>query len=331
VLSLRHKQTLPITKTVRRPESVLSKPRRPKRPIDGVLLLDKPQGMTSNQILQWVKHRYQAEKAGHTGSLDPLATGVLPICLGEATKYSHYLLEADKSYRTRLRFGQRTNTSDADGEVVEERPVPVITPESLEQILARFRGDIMQIPSMFSALKQGGRPLYELARAGIEVAREARPVTIFSLTLDALEPPFAELTVCCSKGTYIRNLVEDIGEAIGCGAHVVELRRLSAGPFDLTQAVTPAEIELLEPQGFAALDALLLPPWSGLADWPRVELSESSAYYLRHGNPVRASGLPSEGSVLIFQVEAGCEEFLGIGFVDDDGMLAPKRLLKSSY
>ena len=322
---------LPVTKTLRPLESVLSKPRRPKRPIDGVLLLDKPQGMTSNHILQWVKHRYQAEKAGHTGSLDPLATGVLPICLGEATKYSHYLLEADKSYRTRLRFGQKTNTADADGEVVEERPVPDITPASLEAVLAQFRGDILQVPSMFSALKQDGRPLYELARAGIEVPREARPVTIYSLTLDVLEPPFAELTVACSKGTYIRNLVEDIGEVIGCGAHVVELRRLSAGPFTLAQAVTPAQIEALEPQGFPALDSLLLPSWAGLADWPRVELSESSAYYLRHGNPVRASGLPREGSVLIFQVEADAEEFLGVGFVDDDGMLAPKRLLKSSY
>lgn len=322
---------LPATKTPRLPEPVLSKPRRPKRPIDGVLLLDKPAGVTSNHILQWVKHRYQAEKAGHTGSLDPLATGVLPICLGEATKYSHYLLEADKSYRTRLRFGQRTNTSDADGEIVEERPVPAITADALELVLARFRGDILQVPSMFSALKQDGRPLYELARAGIEVAREPRPVTIFSLTLDVLELPFAELTVSCSKGTYIRNLVEDIGEAVGCCAHVVELRRLSAGPFSLAQAITPEQIEVLEPQGFPALDGLLLPPWSGLADWPRVELSENSAYYLRHGNPVRASGLPREGSVLIFQVEAGVEEFLGIGFVDDDGMLAPKRLLKSSY
>ena len=320
-----------ITTARRHPECVLSKPRRPKRPIDGVLLLDKPQGVTSNHILQWVKHRYQAEKAGHTGSLDPLATGVLPICLGEATKFSHYLLEADKCYHTRLRFGQRTNTSDADGVVVEERPVPELTETALEAVLEQFRGDILQVPSMFSALKQDGRPLYELARAGIEVPREARPVTIFSLTLDALELPFAELTVACSKGTYIRNLVEDIGEAIGCGAHVVELRRLSAGPFDLSQVVTTAEIEAAESEGFAALDAMLLPSWAGLADWPRVELSESSAYYLRHGNPVRASGLPHEGSVLIFQVDAASEKFLGIGMVDEDGMLAPKRLLKSSY
>lgn len=305
----------------------MSKPRRPKRPIDGILLLDKPTGMTSNHILQWVKHRYQAEKAGHTGSLDPLATGVLPICLGEATKFSHYLLEADKVYRTRLRFGQRTNTSDAEGEVVEERPVPALTRESLEVVLQDFRGDIMQVPSMFSALKQDGRPLYELARAGIEVERAARPVTIHALTLELLEPPFAELTVSCSKGTYIRNLVEDIGEAIGCGAHVVELRRLAAGPFRIEQTSTREQIAAAEELGFPALDALLQPSWAGLEGWPRVELSENSAYYLRHGNPVRASGLPREGSVLIFQLPDN--EFLGVGAVDDDGLLAPKRLLKA--
>lgn len=305
----------------------MSKPRRPKRPVDGILLLDKPAGVTSNHILQWVKHRYQAEKAGHTGSLDPLATGVLPICLGEATKFSHYLLEADKVYRTRLRFGQRTNTSDADGVVVEERPVPALTSAALEAVLADFRGDIMQVPSMFSALKQDGRPLYELARAGIEVERAARPVTIHALTLELLDPPFAELTVSCTKGTYIRNLVEDIGEAIGCGAHVVELRRLEAGPFRIGQASTREQVAAAEELGFPALDALLQPAWAGLAGWPRVELSETSAYYLRHGNPVRASGLPREGSVLIFQSPEN--EFLGVGSVDEDGLLAPRRLLKA--
>lgn len=306
----------------------MSKPRRPKRPIDGILVLDKPAGLTSNQILQWVKHRYQAEKAGHTGSLDPLATGVLPICLGEATKFSHYLLEADKVYRTRLRLGQKTTTADAEGEVIEERPVPTLTREALELVLENFRGDILQVPSMYSALKQDGRPLYELARAGIEVERAARPVTIHELTLDLLEAPFAELTVSCSKGTYIRNLVEDIGEALGCGAHVVALRRLQAGPFHLEQASTREQVAAAEETGFPALDALLQPSWAGLDGWPRVELSENSAYYLRHGNPVRASGLPRDGQpVLIFQVPDN--EFLGVGAINDDGLLAPKRLLKA--
>lgn len=308
----------------------MSKPRRPRRPIDGILLLDKPAGLTSNQILQWVKHRYQADKAGHTGSLDPLATGVLPICLGEATKFSHYHLEANKTYSTRLRLGQRTTTSDAEGDVLEERPVPALTVADIEQVLARFRGDILQVPSMYSALKQNGRPLYELARAGIEVERSARPITIYSLVLDSLNSPFAELTVSCSKGTYIRNLVEDIGEALGCGAHVVALRRLTAGPFTIEQTVTREQVALAEESGFPALDALLLPAWTGLEDWPRVELTEASAYYLLHGNPIRVPGLLETRPYLMFQSGAALE-FIGVGQVNDDGLLAPKRLLKSHY
>ncbi|MEO6698671.1 MAG: tRNA pseudouridine(55) synthase TruB [Paraperlucidibaca sp.] len=309
----------------------MSKPRRPRRPIDGILLLDKPIGVTSNQILQWVKHRYQADKAGHTGSLDPLATGVLPICLGEATKYSHYLLDADKTYVTRLKLGEKTNTSDAEGEIIASGAVPALDANDIEAVLKQFRGDIMQVPSMFSALKRNGRPLYELARAGIEVEREARPVSIYKLSCEAIDLPYVELTVSCSKGTYIRNLVEDIGDVIGCGAHVVALRRTQAGPFDLSQSYTREQIAEAEPQGFPALDTLLLPAWAGLADWPRVELSETSAYYLRHGNPVQANGLPRDGqSVLIFerQDDGQPDIFLGIGSQDDDGLLAPKRLVR---
>jgi tRNA pseudouridine55 synthase len=309
----------------------MSKPRRPRRPIDGILLLDKPIGVTSNQILQWLKHRYQADKAGHTGSLDPLATGVLPICLGEATKYSHYLLDADKTYVTRLKLGEKTNTSDAEGIVIAICPVPALDADDLEAVLKQFRGDIMQVPSMFSALKRDGRPLYELARAGIEVEREARPVSIYELSCVAIDLPYVELTVSCSKGTYIRNLVEDIGDVIGCGAHVVALRRTQAGPFDLSQCYTREQVAEAEPQGFPALDKLLLPTWAGLADWPRVELSETSAYYLRHGNPVQASGLPRDGqSVLIFeqQDDGQPDVFLGIGSQNVDGLLAPKRLVR---
>lgn len=309
----------------------MSKPRRPRRPIDGILLLDKPKGVTSNQILQWVKHRYQADKAGHTGSLDPLATGILPICLGEATKYSHYLLDADKTYITRLKLGEKTNTSDAEGEVIARADVPKISADDLERVLAQFRGDIMQVPSMFSALKRDGRPLYELARAGIEVERPARPVTIYELSCVSIDLPFIELKVSCSKGTYVRNLVEDIGDMIGCGAHVVALRRTQAGPFDLLQSVTREQVAEAEPLGFSALDDLLLPSWAGLADWPRVELSETSAYYLRHGNPVQANGLPRDGqSVLIFerQDDGRPAIFLGIGSQNDDGLLAPKRLVR---
>ncbi len=305
----------------------MSKPRRPRRPVDGVLLLDKPQGITSNQALMRVRHLYQAEKAGHTGSLDPLATGLLPVCLGEASKFTQYLLEADKVYRTRIRLGQRTATGDAEGEVLETRPVPTLDAKAIDAVLARFRGDIRQVPSMYSALKQDGRPLYELARKGIEVERPARPVTIHRLELQAVDGNDWELEAHVSKGTYIRSLAEDIGAALGCGAHVVVLRRLSLGPFATPAMVTLEQLEATaESGGMAALDALLLPAWAGLADWPRVELSENTAYYLLQGQPVQVSGVPREGSVLVF--EAG-GRFLGIGEIDDEGRVAPKRLIRS--
>lgn len=304
----------------------MSKPRRPRRPVDGILLLDKPQGLTSNQALQRVRHMYQADKAGHTGSLDPLATGLLPVCLGEASKFTQFLLEADKVYRTRIRLGVRTNTGDAEGEVVATAPVPVLDAAAIEAVLARFRGPIDQVPSMFSALKRDGRPLYELARQGIEVEREARRVTIHSLMLIAADGDEWELEAHVSKGTYIRSLAEDIGVVLGCGAHVVMLRRLSLGPFQSPVMVTLEQVEAtLAEGGHAAIDALLLPTWAGLADWPRVELSENAAYYLLQGQPVRAVGVPREGSMLLF--EAG-GRFLGIGDVDDEGRIAPRRLIR---
>lgn len=308
----------------------MSKPRRPRRPVDGILLLDKPSGVTSNHILQWVKHRYQAEKAGHTGSLDPLATGLLPICLGEATKLSHFLLDADKAYETTLKLGETTDTSDADGVVQSRRPVPVLTPEAIEAALATFRGPIWQVPSMYSALKHEGKPLYAYARAGETIERPARPVTIHALTLLAQTPDTLRLFVRCSKGTYVRNLVEDLGEHLGCGAHVTALRRVAAGPFHLETAVTPAQIEAAEAQGFAALDALLRPAWSGLADWPSVTLSASSSYYLRHGHPVQVSGLTDAPGYVLFGASdtAATPQFLGIGRRDDNGLLAPWRLVR---
>lgn len=305
----------------------MSKPRRPRRPVDGVLLLDKPQGLTSNQALMRVRHLFQADKAGHTGSLDPLATGLLPVCLGEASKFTQYLLDADKVYRTRIRLGQRTATGDAEGEVLEEKPVPALDAAAIEAVLSRFRGDIQQVPSMYSALKKDGRPLYELARKGIEVERPARPVTIHRLELLAVDGNDWELEAHVSKGTYIRSLAEDIGAELGCGAHVVMLRRIELGPFTRPVMVTLEQLEAAaESGGMAALDALLLPTWVGLADWPRVELSENTAYYLLQGQPVQVSGVPREGSVLVF--EAG-GRFLGIGEIDDEGRVAPKRLIRS--
>lgn len=304
--------------------------KRPRRPIDGILLFDKPQGMSSNQALQRVKYLYQAEKAGHTGSLDPLATGLLPICLGEATKYSQHLLEANKVYRTIMRLGQKTSTADAEGEIIQECDVPVFDLPDIEKVLAQFRGTIQQVPSMYSALKKDGKPLYELARKGIEIAREPRTIHIYRLELLHVEPLYWELEVACSKGTYIRNLVEDIGDMLGCGAHVSELRRTETGCFSLElQSITLDALQKLEQeQGLNALDAILLPPWAAIADKPRVTLTGHSAYYLLHGNPVQVSHLPQDEDVLIFDDQ---QHFLGLGYMNDDGLLAPKRLLKTAY
>lgn len=303
--------------------------KRVRRPIDGILLLDKPQGMTSNYALQRVKHLFNAEKAGHTGSLDPLATGLLPICLGEATKYSQHLLDADKVYRTRMRLGQKTTTADAEGEVIEEKSVPTLNAEQIEQVLARFRGTIQQVPSMYSALKKDGKPLYELARKGIEVAREPRTVQIYRLELLNVEPLYWELEVACSKGTYIRNLIEDIGDVLGCGAHVAELRRLASGCFQLDEHLTLESLQqIADEQGLAGLDELLLAPWAAIADKPRVTLSDNASYYILHGNPVRVNNLPINEDVLIFDAQ---NRFLGVGYMNDDGLLAPRRLLKTSY
>lgn len=315
----------------------MSKPRRPRRAISGVLLLDKPQGLTSNQALMRVRHLYQAEKAGHTGSLDPLATGLLPVCLGEASKFTQYLLEADKVYHTRIRLGQRTTTGDAEGDIIAEAEPPVLSPAEIEQVLARFRGEIDQVPSMFSALKKDGKPLYELARQGIEVERPARRVSIYRLELLATEGNEWELEAHVSKGTYIRSLAEDIGEHLGCGAHVIMLRRLSLGPFVRPVMVTLEQLEAaLESGGQLELDNLLLPSWIGLADWPRVELSDTSAYYMRQGQPVQVAGAPSSGWVLIFEGQDALNKnalaqdvFLGIGEIDDDGRVAPRRLVRT--
>lgn len=305
----------------------MSKPRRPRRPVDGVLLLDKPQGLTSNQALMRVRHLYQAEKAGHTGSLDPLATGLLPVCLGEASKFTQFLLDADKVYRTRIRLGQRTTTGDAEGEVIAEATPPRLSATDIESVLARFRGEIDQVPSMYSALKKDGKPLYELARRGIEVERQARRITVHRLDLLQVDGDEWELEAHVSKGTYIRSLAEDIGEHLGCGAHVVMLRRLSLGPFEAPVMVTLAQLEsALEQGGMEALDRLLLPTWAGLADWPRVELSEATAYYLLQGQPVRVPDAPAEGQVLIFE---GADRFLGIGEMDSEARVAPRRLIRS--
>ncbi|MDX1443540.1 MAG: tRNA pseudouridine(55) synthase TruB [Gammaproteobacteria bacterium] len=299
--------------------------RRKGRPVDGVLLLDKPQGITSNRALQIVKRLYGAAKAGHTGSLDPLATGLLPICLGNATKMSAFLLDADKHYRVTARLGSRTDTADADGEIIEEREVPEFDEERLNAVLREFTGDIDQIPPMYSALKKDGKRLYEIAREGGEVEREPRRVRIFSLQLDAIEGNDISLSVRCSKGTYIRSLVEDVAAALGTVGHVVVLRRTGVGPFEKRPMYSIEELEAIQSEGgHVALDEKLLPVDSPVVDWPLVRLDSDSTWYVQHGQAVLVPKAPVEGHVRLYAEDDG---FLGIGEVADDGRIAPKRLV----
>ncbi|KAF0806479.1 pseudouridylate synthase [Alcanivorax xiamenensis] len=303
----------------------VGKRRRGGRPLNGILLLDKTDGVTSNGALQMAKRMFAAAKAGHTGSLDPLATGMLPVCFGEATKFSQFLLDADKRYRVTARLGVTTETGDADGEVLETRPVSVTEAQVLTA-LDRFLGEIEQVPSMYSAIKHNGTPLYKLAREGITVEREPRKVTIHEIRGARLEGEDLTFEVACSKGTYVRSLVEDLGAALGCGAHVIALRRLSAGPYPEERMITLEQLGLLKEQGgFEAIDDLLLPLSTSVADWPRVNLGDNAAYYLRQGQPVMASDRPAEGWVSLYQ--ASTEQFLGVGEVLEDGRIAPRRLV----
>lgn len=289
-----------------------------------MLLLDKPVGLTSNDALQKAKRFFNAKKAGHTGSLDPLASGLLPICFGEATKVSGFLLDADKYYVVTCRLGQRTATADAEGEVTETRPVPSLDERLIERALARFRGDILQVPPMYSALRHQGQRLYDLARDGIEVPREARPLTILELKLTGYTADTLSLEVRCSKGTYIRTLAEDIAEAMGTCAHVTMLRRLAVGPFELGSAMySLTDIEALTQEGVEALDPLLLPADSAVTHWPKAELTGDAAWYFTKGQPVFVAGAPSGGQMRVY----ADGRFLGVGEIAEDGRLAPRRLL----
>lgn len=309
----------------------MSRPRRRGRDIHGVLLLDKPLGLSSNDALQKVKRLYNANRAGHTGALDPLATGMLPICLGEATKFSRYLLDSDKRYRVIAKLGQRTDTSDADGTVVEQRPV-TFSPDELALALERFRGETQQIPSMYSALKYQGRPLYEYARQGVSVPRESRPITVYELLFIRHEGDDLELEIHCSKGTYIRTIIDDLGEILGCGAHVTFLRRLAVSRYPIERMVTLEQLQDLllqaETQGIAPsalLDPLLMPMDSPAADFPVVNLSIDIASYFKNGQPVRVSGAPLSGLVRV--TEGDSQAFIGMAEIIDDGRVAPRRLV----
>jgi tRNA pseudouridine55 synthase len=297
-----------------------------KRAVSGIFLLDKPPTMSSNRALQIVKRLFAARKAGHTGSLDPLASGLLPICLGEATKFSQYLLSADKTYAVAMRLGIRTTTGDTEGEVVTERPVPAIKLADVDKLFDSFRGDIEQVPSMYSALKHEGQPLYKLARQGITVARESRRLTIFRLTVLDFSADTVRFELHCSKGTYVRTLVDDFGEALGCGAHVTELRRLTVGGFSSEQMIGLDALQTLAEAGPPEnLDRYLLPMQSALAHWPQLTVADSTAFYLRQGHPVVIPNAPLSGWVCLLDKQ---NQFLGIGEVLEDGKVAPRRGVK---
>ena len=311
------------------------------RPLNGLLILDKPKGESSNHALQTLKRLFNAAKAGHTGSLDPLATGLLPICFGEATKFSQFLLDSDKTYRVTGKLGIKTSTGDAEGEVIATHPVTDLNEASLKCVLPDFMGSIDQIPPMYSALKHQGQPLYKLAREGIEIERKARPIKIYRLELLSFNEDEFELEVACSKGTYIRSLVEDIGQALGCGAHVTALRRLQSGPFQSNQMHTLESIELLFGSGgFEAIDPLLQPMSASVSHLRDILLDQDLAHYLKLGQAVQCpeSGLiPSLASsdksqedeiVQIWEKEGNNKNFLGIGAILEDGRLAPRRLIR---
>ena len=298
------------------------------RNVSGVLLLDKPQGCSSNHILQKVKRLFGAAKAGHTGSLDPLATGMLPVCFGEATKISAFLLDSDKRYHLKCQLGVSTATGDAEGEVTETQDASFITEQDVRAVLAEFIGEIEQIPPMYSALKHNGERLYKLARQGIEVERKPRTVTIYnieyiSLSIDDQQRVILELEVSCSKGTYVRTLVEDIAKKLNSCAHITALRRLSVGPYD-GDMLTIEQLSAFAEQGFDVLDACLQPIDSGVANWPDVRLGADAAFYVRQGQAVMVPHAPTQGWVRIYDQS----QFLGLGEIQDDGMVAPRRMIK---
>lgn len=296
-----------------------------KRALNGLLLLDKPRDMSSNKALQICKRLFAARKAGHTGSLDPLATGLLPIYFGEGTKFSQYLLGADKTYLVTARLGVRTASGDAEGDIVMTRPTPALTLTELEKIFDQFRGEIQQTPSMYSALKHQGQPLYKLARQGITINRESRKLTVYRLIVLSFSADSVQFELHCSKGTYVRTLVDDFGEVLGCGAHVTELRRLSVGAFNATQMIGLETLrQQYESEGSESLDRHLLPVQAGLSHWPELSVGESAAFYLRQGHPVVIAQAPLAGWVRLVNKQ---NQFIGIGEIQEDGRVAPKRLV----
>ena len=299
------------------------RPRVPRRALDGVLLLDKPVGLSSNDALIRAKRLLLAKKAGHTGTLDPLASGLLPLCFGEATKFSQDLLEADKTYEATMRLGVRTTTGDAEGDVLDTRAVECDR-AAVEAALARFTGEIVQVPPMYSALKRDGKPLYEYARAGQTVEREGRNVTIHALDLLSCELPDVTFRVTCSKGTYVRTLAEDLGEALGCGAHLTMLRRTGVGALTLEHAVT---LDALSDADEAARDTWLQPVDALLSTFPLVRLDDASAKRFLHGQRLPLSALDPIDATDGERVRVyDAQRLLGVAR-KANGVLAPERLV----
>jgi tRNA pseudouridine55 synthase len=292
--------------------------------VDGVLLLDKAAGMTSSTVVQEVRRLFRAQKAGHTGTLDPLATGLLPICLGEATKFSHILLDADKSYVATIRLGVTTRTGDLEGEVTERHEVRAGR-EDISQALKAFTGEILQTPPMYSALKRGGQPLYKLARAGADVPRAARRIVIHKADLLGMAGDELVLSVTCSKGTYVRVLAEDLGRALGCGGCLAGLRREAVGNFNLASgAVT---LERLEDMAPTERDALLLPEDALVSGLPRLELDSPAALRLSRGQSIAHSAAQASGLARIYGPGG---VFLGVAEVKGDGQVVPRRLMSKA-
>ncbi|QMU61222.1 MAG: tRNA pseudouridine(55) synthase TruB [Gammaproteobacteria bacterium] len=301
----------------------MSRRKNKGRALNGLLLFDKPAGESSNLVLQKVKRIFNAAKAGHTGTLDPLATGLLVICFGRTTKISDYLLAVDKQYRVVLKLGVTTDSADADGVILEQRDASKVTKNQILQHAASLTGSIEQIPPMYSALKYQGSRLYELARKGIEVERAPRKVEIHNFELIEQQQDLVTMQVHCSKGTYIRTLVEDLGKLLLCGAHVVELRRTSLGPFTDPKMYCLEELEQFSERGFPDLDQTLLPTDHALQDWPAISIGEDQMVDIRNGHAMRLANLPAQGLVRIYEAN---QQFYGIGTIREDGRMAPKPL-----
>lgn len=298
------------------------------RSVDGIVLLNKPIGLSSNQALQRVRRLYQAAKAGHTGALDPLATGMLPLCLGDATKFSQYLLDADKRYLTCIQLGKRTTTGDREGDVLTEESIPSLSDAELEVLLDNFRGVIEQIPPMYSALKHEGKPLYEYARQGIVIERKRRRVTVSKLTLISRTEDTLTLDIQCSKGTYIRTIGEDIGEALGCGAHLHSLHRISTAGYSPEDMMTLEEFEAIAERGYDALDAHLISMDTAVEHFEKIDLPEADSLHMMFGRTV-LSPVSLKSDTIVRMFDHGTQRFLGLGQVRGVH-LRPYRLVNTS-